>query len=313
MLTEFKTSDPDELAEKQKQWSLDYRLLGKGYFQGHMAVRSLEHVQADVEFWAQSVEISGSSPADGLSIVFSLDHGGGYVSRGSKVERNSVDCYGGGTDIHAITRCAIRLGSICVNQKSQDQLGSTLTAEFFHDLVSKHTVVKVDQSAMNALRQWHRVLVQSPIVIDERHPGRSADRWITSQTIEKLIEALWSGKYPEVRKRQRYYVARAARDIILSQLAKAPTILEICAEVRVSPRTLQYAFQEVFGTSAKCYLNQCRLMAVRRILQSSPPSTSISRTMADFGFFDPGHFAKDYRALFGELPSETLSRNQLGH
>ncbi len=84
----------------------------------------------------------------------------------------------------------------------------------------------------------------------------------------------------------------------------------LCAEVGVSQRTLEYAFKERLGTSPMEFIRRLKLHAARRALlageRGGPTVTEIAMT---FGFYQLGRFATEYRALFGELPSTTLSRH----
>ena len=57
------------------------------------------------------------------------------------------------------------------------------------------------------------------------------------------------------------------------------------------------------------YLKQKRLEAARKTLLAAEPSTtSITEVATQWGFCHLGRFARDYRQLFGELPSETIKR-----
>jgi AraC family ethanolamine operon transcriptional activator len=86
-----------------------------------------------------------------------------------------------------------------------------------------------------------------------------------------------------------------------------PTIRDICQNVGVSQKTLEYAFLDHFGVTPKRYLQTYRLNGVRKVLrQADPNSTKIADVANYWGFWHMGQFAKDYRTLFGELPSETL-------
>ncbi|RQH04340.1 AraC family transcriptional regulator [Okeania hirsuta] len=50
-------------------------------------------------------------------------------------------------------------------------------------------------------------------------------------------------------------------------------------------------------------------LALRQRLKVSDPENSTITTLAgQFGFWSAGHFARDYKAMFGELPSETLQK-----
>lgn len=104
-------------------------------------------------------------------------------------------------------------------------------------------------------------------------------------------------------------LVRQAEEFILEQSDKRVRLIDICAQTEVSERTLQYAFREVLGMSPIHYLNQVRLHQVRRGLSSaSPLSTTVSAEACRWGFLHFGEFTQAYKALFGELPSATLSR-----
>jgi AraC family ethanolamine operon transcriptional activator len=75
----------------------------------------------------------------------------------------------------------------------------------------------------------------------------------------------------------------------------------------VSRRTLQYAFQEALGINPASYLRVERLNRVRRALGNAQ---SVTEAATRFGFWHFGHFATEYRTLFGELPSETFRRHK---
>jgi len=49
---------------------------------------------------------------------------------------------------------------------------------------------------------------------------------------------------------------------------------------------------------------------VRSGLQNLDNATSVTNEAARWGFLHFGRFAQEYRALFGELPSETLRRSR---
>ena len=52
-----------------------------------------------------------------------------------------------------------------------------------------------------------------------------------------------------------------------------------------------------------------RMHLVHRALsRAEPSSATVTRVVTDQGFWELGRFSVAYRALFGELPSETLRR-----
>jgi transcriptional regulator GlxA family with amidase domain len=69
---------------------------------------------------------------------------------------------------------------------------------------------------------------------------------------------------------------------------------------------LQNSFRQVADATPVHYLRCVRLNAVRRQLMSTRAADlNIAQAAADRGFDHLSHFAERYKALFGELPSQT--------
>jgi AraC family ethanolamine operon transcriptional activator len=60
------------------------------------------------------------------------------------------------------------------------------------------------------------------------------------------------------------------------------------------------------------FLRNIRMEEVRAGLLQPNESTSVSSEASHWGFLHFGRFSNEYRALFGELPSETLRRARKG-
>lgn len=103
------------------------------------------------------------------------------------------------------------------------------------------------------------------------------------------------------------YMVRRSRELLEGNVCSPLSILELCAQLRVSRRTLQASFQRVAGIGPLEYLRNLRLNAVRRRLGTSAAhDLPVGDAAAEMGFFHLSHFARHYRELFGELPSDTL-------
>ena len=98
-----------------------------------------------------------------------------------------------------------------------------------------------------------------------------------------------------------------ARELILENLSAPFTSDEIARSLGVSRRVLNYAFQHGLGIGTYQYVQMEKLHAARRKLKTGD---SVTETCLAFGFSTPSRFARQYRRLFGELPSETLRGKQ---
>ena len=96
-----------------------------------------------------------------------------------------------------------------------------------------------------------------------------------------------------------------AIECLSARAEDALSISELCSAVGASWRTLDRGFRERFGIGPKAYLNRFRLSQVRSDLLHSGPEIAVADAANAWGFWHMGQFAKDYRRMFGELPSET--------
>ncbi len=64
------------------------------------------------------------------------------------------------------------------------------------------------------------------------------------------------------------------------------------------------------GTTLMEFVKDIRLQKVRQKLVAPEITTTVTGVSFECGFNNLGHFARDYRKKFGELPSETLRRHQ---
>ena len=102
------------------------------------------------------------------------------------------------------------------------------------------------------------------------------------------------------------FIVEKCHQMTLSERQSPPSVIDLCGRLRISRRTVQNSFRAVTQTTPVNYIRCIRLNGVRReLLGSRPGELSIGDAASRWGFFHLSHFAADYQALFGELPSQT--------
>ena len=91
---------------------------------------------------------------------------------------------------------------------------------------------------------------------------------------------------------------------------ECPQVADLCRMAGTSERTLYYAFIDRFGIPPARFMKLFRLNRVRAALCGARPPISIADTANRWDFWHMGQFARDYRRLFGEAPSQTLRRGR---
>ena len=162
-------------------------------------------------------------------------------------------------------------------------------------------------------RSW-RGLVDMVMTDLEREDGLTASP-LTAEAlqvavVDGLIVSLATAPEDSVAERATpdRIVRRAAR-LIEEHCAEPLGTLDIADAVGVSIRALQAGFKLHLDTTPMAYVRQARLERVRQSL-SDGTAQSVTDAATRWGITHLGRLSGDYRAAFGETPSETLQRNR---
>ena len=107
---------------------------------------------------------------------------------------------------------------------------------------------------------------------------------------------------------QQHAVLKRSMDILDNPDNLPITVARLCTESATSLTTLNRVFLAEFGVPPKTYIRARCLSAVRGALSNAQPGTRVADVANKWGFWHMGQFARDYRAMFGELPRNTLQR-----
>jgi AraC-like DNA-binding protein len=109
--------------------------------------------------------------------------------------------------------------------------------------------------------------------------------------------------------RHRLVIMTRFEEFLATNHDRPVSLAEICAATGASERTLRNCCQEHLGMGPIRYRWLRRMQLARRaLLQADPIDATVTGIAMDYGFWELGRFATEYRALFGELPSATLRR-----
>jgi len=142
------------------------------------------------------------------------------------------------------------------------------------------------------------------------HPqGQLVAPHVLDYARESILMAILQGTAsPDVSDSEgvRIAAARAAKDYIENQLHHRVLLSELCKVSGVGARSLQLGFLQLTGLSPIAYSRVLRLNGARRDLRTSSSNTTVADVAIKWNFFHLGRFSADYKALFGEKPSQML-------
>jgi AraC-like DNA-binding protein len=175
-------------------------------------------------------------------------------------------------------------------------------------LLSRHAV-RVPAGALQRMRKQLLGMLGQPL------PGHAASRVFDPDLAVltgpfEVLRALFAhagGARETVSSASAGFIVAECHRIVAASDDTPPDIEALCKRLRTSRRSLQSSFRQIAETTPVNYLRGLRLNLVRtRLMSTRHGQLSVSQAAADQGFVHLSHFTERYKALFGELPSETL-------
>jgi AraC-like DNA-binding protein len=105
-------------------------------------------------------------------------------------------------------------------------------------------------------------------------------------------------------------LVRRAERLMVDKSDAPITVSAVATELGVSIRTLQAGFRQWRSDTPSNVLRRIRLHRVHDELARPGKSTSVTNAATRWGFAHLGRFSAQYRAVFNEVPSETLRRGR---
>jgi AraC family ethanolamine operon transcriptional activator len=283
---------------------LHYAQLGPGRLRGrYVGVRGAG-LRIGVEDWSVGILRLGQAARGSVTFLVPVGHGGSPRIQRRPVAAGEVVIRFGGDEIDYRSAGPARLVTVSVERTRLDAHVRALLGQKLGELRLQGRLNGLQADASALLRLCTEVAARasaSPHLLAEPAFARSVERRVLA-----LLLAGFETACPPSAPRRGRALARKAEAWLRQNLAEPTTIAALCGALHVSPRTLHEAFREHLGTTPKAYVKVLRLNAARRDLLEGGDTKRVTDAALDWGFVHFGWFARDYRRLFGETPSQTL-------
>jgi len=251
----------------------------------------------------------GSIAADGIALMMGIDAAGKICGNGIPFGPRSVLLSPGRTTIQSTSLDAVFWMSVFI-PASRLQTQSPLSEEL---PTRPGRVIEVPTQEYAELRNllW-RIIAATKAGAFASNPAGQHD---AAFQLTRIVASIATGpgvclKSDRAVGRPRWsrlQIMDRARAVVEAHSGTSLHVNELASAVGVSIRTLNNAFQEQMGISPRCFVRVCTLNAARSALRlAEQGDVKVSEIAARLGIWEWGRFSRDYRMLFGELPSETL-------
>ena len=300
--------DADRHAHALAGWEQRYDQVGEGAFRSAVKQVSMAGVQVFQETANVRVVQRGQLPAGQITFGLVLGGGAPFSFQGVKVDANGLVVAPGAREFLLHSPPEMSMLGIAIDSDVLDRAADTAGVDVQDELFRQH-VLSIPGAA--GARAGKRIIETVESVLADPNAfscGDGAQRF--AQVVTDSILDLLTFHVPSREDRLTYAcrsdIVRRAHDLVLARPEQPISILDLCERLRVSRRTIQNSFQSVTQMNPLSYLRAVRLAQVRRLLTTtSPGEVPVREAAMRWGFTNLGHFAGDYKSLFGELPSQT--------
>jgi len=293
-------SDFEDLLETAHHWDLDFRQLDRGQFEGAIQMVLMPEVHLANVRLDRRIEQAGAPPPGLRTIAVPARSDMRMFWRGRQVTGRQVLVYPRGSEIDVISMPGFEMYVLSFSPAVLDAAGRAAGVKNIQRVLDTSDAVTVDPIRLRALRTQLAAWFST-------HPDPN---WAHRELPVTIARLLTGAAEPQPTSTPLIIdgAIRLARDRVTAQPFSALQVSELCRDIDVSERTLRHAFRERLGMTPKAYIRDRRLNLVRVALQQADTKTErVSEIANRWDFWHMGQFAADYRRLFGELPSETIS------
>ncbi|HTJ25086.1 MAG TPA: helix-turn-helix domain-containing protein [Candidatus Limnocylindria bacterium] len=307
MVSSISLGDIDILGSSGDRLDLTYNQLGDGSITAEASAIALDGAWISKQSADLSLSFRGRV-GHGLAHLRLWTHRVGKISAGGTIAEPRQVFLALPNEAVDVTVLgpSCSLGFTIEIDKLADRLTTEASAMLSRD-TGAHRFIDVDAESLAALIQNARFAFG----MAHYGPGFALDggemlRRDLLDEVANLLNDAASERRPPPQPHYSPSIVDALR-VMMEHLTEPLTLQQLCRACGWSKRSMIYHFSNTLGITPMAYFKLQRLNAVRRALKHADPRNSrVLDIAADYGFFHMGHFAVDYRQLFGVLPSQTL-------
>jgi AraC-like DNA-binding protein len=287
-------------------FQLEVTQLEGGPFRCEIEFLAAGHSLIYREAYPRKTHIEGALLGDRFGLALPLPKSSGLF-RGNAIGTGETPTAVGGEAFHYVMERDFRHIVVLLDRDrlrtAAVQAGLADSALRFFRHGTQHEVLRPAAAPLAALRQNLSLLLDRA---GENAPLPSVDA-VEGLAIDGVLLCLDQSNPGPTRSAAAALIRRAVE--VVDASPNIPRIYELSAALRVSPRTLQFAFRAHTGIGPHAFFELRRLnRARRRLLAEDPLQTGVTSVAVNLGFTELGRFAGRYRRLFGETPAMSLRR-----
>ena len=309
-ISEVECSDADQLGEVYSGPHVRYLRSKAGPFHSQMKKAVLGQLKFHTNHHESSLVIEGENPGDLVAIGFQSPKSMPRLMLGESFTNADVFLAGPRAEHLATVLPGQHTLQIFMPAKIlEDELASRLNQDPF-DFMNQRYLLRLGQHRVRELIDIVALSFQAAHDLIGFAPSTEAVAQMQKTLVEQVVSVLTAEENDLFREHPSFssagWMLLQAREYFEQHEGNPVRLADVCQAVGVSQRALQVAFAEGLKISPMRYLKLRRLQSVRERLQrTSVDEMTVTLAAREAGFVDLSRFSRDYKNLFGHLPSET--------
>ena len=308
MVVSGEFDDFDAFTESVAGWETDLRALENGSLKTSLFQVTDAEMNIGGACFSKPCLQAGTSPA-GMH-TFSILDGDVPPTRycGEDWDLSRMAVIGRANGFESTSPAGFTIYSVSLTEEYLRALAELHGIEFVGaTLPAESSLMQGDPQAIHRLRTKFRNIIAAEG--DEERPG-ALEEVKTGVALELLQVLAGQGHSNWISgKLHRHRLLSKAKNYINDHLNEAVKVQDVAAHLDVSTRALQKVFRDLQDVTPQEYIKTARLYAFHRALKSPDSHHRVSHVAGECGFWHMGQLAREYRARFGQLPSETLGQS----
>jgi len=303
--------DPDRFQATFRAGSYELLDLPKGRFHAELTHVDFSRLQLQRSDRNGLVSVRSTSLKQRVSIMFLADRDQASPRRnGMEMSADDVSVHRPSATNHLLAPGPSRFSMMSLDSGALAAAGDTILGRPIEAPLQTH-LIRPAPGKLARLRALHEGACRLARTKPDAFGRSSAVQALEQDMIVAMVECL-AGQDSDKAQRTGGSHARVMRrfeEFLAARRLEPVYLVEICAAIGVSERTLRTSCQDHLGMAPIHYLWLRRMnLAHRALLRADPACATVTDIATEHGFWELGRFSVEYRALFGESPSVSLRR-----
>jgi len=310
-IVNYSFSGFDEIESVVKAWNVKICKLNKTDYKGSLLQIFNDNVIISNVNFGNTLKIEGTPPKKYRSFGIPKINCPPFYWRNKNLTDKTIQIYQPGSELFMINKFQMGAIDVAVSEEYLYKLCKELKCDSVLDIINKNETIECALSSLRKL-QYKLAAITETIKKLETSKYISLLNEINFKIPILLITTLATAN--PVQKIDEPFIKtrgfRKALDVIMQSPTDYHNLSDLCKTAGVSARTLQYVFKERLGVTPFSFIKFYKLNHIYEILKKKAGTALfVSDVANEYGFWHMGQFAKDYKKIFGELPSDTVRKS----